>query len=132
MSRTAINFALDTLLLTITVALLFVSAVLRFVFPLATEADGWRLWGHDYDGWANVQFGLLCLIAAAILLHVMLHWSWVCSVALTRLAGQTAKEAKLDDGTRTIYGVGLLIVLLTLVGMSVAAASLMIQSPAAS
>jgi hypothetical protein len=130
MSRTALNFALDALLLTITVALLFVSAVLRFVFPLPTEASGWELWGHGYDGWANVQFGLLCLIAMAILLHVMLHWSWVCSVALTRLAGKSAKEAKLDDGTRTIYGVGLLIVLLTMIGICVAVASLTIHSPA--
>jgi len=130
MSRTALNFALDALLLTITVALLFVSAVLRFVFPLPTEASGWKLWGHGYDGWANVQFGLLCLIAFAILLHVMLHWSWVCSVALTRLAGKSAKEAKLDDGTRTIYGVGLLIVLLTTIGVCVAVASLMIENPA--
>lgn len=130
MSRTAINFAVDTLLLTITITLLFVSAVLRFVFPLPTEASGWMLWGHGYNGWANVQFGLLCLIAMAILLHVMLHWSWVCSVALTRLAGKSAKEAKLDDGTRTLYGVGLLIVVLTTVGLCVAAASLMVRSPA--
>ncbi len=129
MSRTALNFALDCVLLLIVLVLLFVSAVLRFVFPAPTQASGWLLWGHNYDAWANVQFGLLCLVASAILLHIMLHWSWVCSVALTRLAGQTAKEAKLDDGTRTLYGVGLLIVVLTLVGVCVAAASLMVQSP---
>lgn len=131
MSRTALNFALDAFLLAITVTLLFVSAVLRFVFPLPTTASGWTLWGYGYNDWANLQFGLLCLIALAILLHVMLHWSWVCSVALTRLAGKSAKEAKLDDGTRTLYGVGLLIVVLTVVGLCVAAAALMVQRPPA-
>src|SRR5690348_8637128 len=59
MSRTVVNFLLDTILLTIVVALLFTSAVLRFVFPAPTIARGWRLWGHGYDAWANFQFMLL-------------------------------------------------------------------------
>lgn len=129
MSRTALNFALDAFLFVVTVSLLFVSAVVRLVFPPPADAAGWRLWGYSYDAWANAQFGLLCLIALSILLHVMLHWSWVCSVALTRLAGRSSKEAKLDDGTRTLYGVGLLIVVVTILGLLVGAASLMIAPP---
>ena len=33
MSRTAVNFALDVILLLITLSLVFTTAVLRFVFP---------------------------------------------------------------------------------------------------
>ncbi|MGE0605842.1 MAG: hypothetical protein AB7O62_01860, partial [Pirellulales bacterium] len=62
LSRTVINFWLDTGLLLVVVALAFESAVLRFVFPRATAAAGWTLWGGNYDDWSRFQFGTLCLL----------------------------------------------------------------------
>jgi len=40
MSRTLLNFLLDTLLLLITLGLIWTACVLRFVFPTATRAGG--------------------------------------------------------------------------------------------
>ncbi len=128
-SRTVFNFLLDTTLLVITSALLFTGAVLRFVFPAPTAAAGWTLWGQGYDAWANFQFMLLAAIALAILLHVMMHWSWVCGVVITRLLRRSAREANVDDGSRTLWGVGMLIVLVNLIGALVGLAYLMIQGP---
>jgi hypothetical protein len=56
------------------------------------------------DQWATVQFALVAVLALGILLHVMLHWNWVCSVVATRLARD--KKAKLDEGSQTLYGAG--------------------------
>ena len=128
-SRTTFNFLLDTVLLVITSALLFTGAVLRFVFPAPTSASGWTLWGQDYDAWSSFQFVLLAIIAMAILLHVMMHWSWVCGVVVTRLLRRPARAANIDDGSRTLWGVGMLIVLVNLIGSLVGVAYLMIQSP---
>jgi hypothetical protein len=99
----------------------------RFVFPPGPDARGWLLWGLDYDQWATIQFGLTSILALGILLHVMLHWSWVCGILAAKLARN--KKAKIDDGTQTIYGVGLLIVLLNLLGLAIAAAALSIRGP---
>jgi hypothetical protein len=126
-SRSWINFWLDALLLCLFCALMTVAMIVRFVFPPALDSHLWRLWGRTYDDWANLQFSLVAALALGILVHVMLHWSWVCGLIATRLARN--KKAKVDDGLQTLYGVGFLILLLTLIGCVAAAAQLSIVRP---
>ncbi len=56
-----------------------------------------------------------------ILLHVMLHWTWVCNVFMQRVR---KKNHKPDDGIQTITGVGAMIVLMNIVGALVARRSI--------
>jgi len=122
-----INLLLDAALLVAFTALAFAAVVVRFVFPPGPAAGGWTLWGLDYDAWGGIQFGLLAVLAGGILVHVMLHWSWVCNVIASRMAG---RGARVDDGLQTIYGVGLLIGLLLAVGTALAVAVLTVRGPA--
>ena len=131
MSRTTLNFFLDCLLLLFFLALVWVTFVLRVAFPNATAAGGYRLWGFSYDGWAGLQFSLFLVLLVAVLLHIMLHWSWVCGVIITKLLKRSAREAKLDDGAQTLWGVGMLIVVVNILGLLVGAAYLTVQPPAA-
>lgn len=126
-SWSEINLALDIALLLAFVALCTSAVIVRFVFPPGPAAKGWSLWGLDYDAWNGIQFGLLASLAVGILVHVMFHWSWVCNVLASRLSGD--RRSRVDDGMQTIYGVGLLIVLLNVIGITVAAAMLTIQGP---
>jgi hypothetical protein len=126
MSRALLNFILDVLLFLITVTLIATTCVLCFVFPPATAAAGWVLWGLDYDGWATLHFSLLAVIVFAILVHVMLHWNWVCSIIATRLL---RRSGKLDDGVQTLYGVSTLILLVILLSILIIAAQLSVHSP---
>lgn len=126
-SWSLINLVLDAALLVVFMALCFAAVVVRFVFPPGPAAGGWSLWGLDYDAWGGIQFGLLAVLAGGILVHVMFHWSWVCNVIASRLAG---RGARVDDGLQTIYGVGLLIGLLLMVGGGLAAAVLTVHGPA--
>jgi hypothetical protein len=104
----------------------WVSAVLRFVFPAPTRADHWKLWGWGYDQWSDFQFGCLCALALGVLLHVMLHWNWVCSV----LTAQILKtRERINESMQTIYGVGLLIVVLHLILIGVIAAKYSVIKP---
>jgi len=136
LSKTVINFWLDTLLLVTFLALCWMAIVLRYVFPPPAKADGWTLWGVDYVSCIDVQFGLLCALAAEVLLHVMLHWSWVCGVIKkwrrdrhARRHQGAAAPPKTDDGSQTLWGVGLLIAVCNVVGLAIAAAALSIQGP---
>ena len=122
-----INLVLDAVLLVVFTALCFAAVVVRFVFPPGPAAKGWTLWGLDYDAWGGIQFGLLAALALGVLVHVMLHWSWVCNMLAGRFL--RSRRGRVDDGLQTIYGVGLLIVLLNLVGGAVAAAVLMVRGP---
>ena len=129
-TRTEANFCLDATLLSLFVALATCSVIVEFVFPPGPQADGWLLWSWTYVAWRRLQFGLLATLAAALLLHVMLHWSWVCGVIASRLGRKKPGHAAVkDDPSRTLWGVGLLIVLINLVGLVVAAAALSVQAP---
>ena len=126
-SKTLLNFWLDATLMIVFVTLGIVAVIVQFVFPPGVAARGWILWGMNYGEWCGLQFGLLSTMALGVLVHVMLHWIWVCGVISRRLM----KLSKLpDDGIRTIYGVGLLIVLLNVAGIVIAIAKLSLNPPA--
>ena len=127
LSRAQVNFLLDALLLVLFCAIMATSVIVRFIFPPGPDAAGWQLWGYTYHAWCTLQFGLIAALALGILIHLMLHWSWVCGIAVTQFVRN--KRAKLDDGTQTIFGVGLLIVLLNIIGLIVGAAALSIRMP---
>ena len=130
MSRTIVNFWLDTILLSSVLLLVVTSTVIRFVFPPALAAEDWTLWGGTIDQWIAFQYAVLCVFAFLILIHVMLHWNWICGVVTTRLLPtKDGKKRTLTEGIRTLYGVGLLIVLLNFMGLAIAAAVLMIEGP---
>jgi hypothetical protein len=127
MSRTLLNFLLDATLLAAFCVLIFSAVIVRFIFPPGPTALGWHLWSLSYDQWASLQFAMVAVLALGVLIHVMVHWSWVCGVVATRVTRN--KKAKIDDGTQTLYGVGLLLVIFNLLGLAIAAAALSIQSP---
>ncbi|MEY4176881.1 MAG: hypothetical protein RLY70_455 [Planctomycetota bacterium] len=127
MSRTLVNFLLDAALLVAFVLLVWSSVVVRFVFPPGPSATGWKLWGYDFDQWAGLQFGLVATLLAGVVVHVMLHWSWVCGVLASHLSRD--RKRRVDEGLQTIYGVGLLIAVLATIGVGVGAAVLTIRPP---
>jgi hypothetical protein len=127
MSRAWINLGLDFILLVIFSALMIVSVIVRFIFPPGLYSQHWRLWGWTHHDWVTLQFGLVATLALGILIHVMLHWSWVCGMLVTRW--KQDKKAKLDEGLQTIYGVGFMIVLFGIMGIILAAAKLTIVRP---
>lgn len=126
MSRTTVNLLLDTILLLLTLALAWSSCILKFVFPPATRAGGWVLWGMDYDGWSTFQAGLLGILLLAVVIHLMLHWNWVCSAIASRVL---RRGGKVDDGIQTLYGVATLIGCVLVTTGLLVLADLMIRSP---
>lgn len=126
LSTALVNFWLDaTLLLTVSFVG-WVSAMLQVVFPAPTVAAGWELWGLSYNQWHDAQFFSLCLFGLLVLVHVMLHWNWVCSV----IAAQVLRiKARPDEGMQTIYGVATLIGLLTVIAGTIIAAILSVKHP---
>lgn len=125
-SKTLVNFWLDGLLGVVFVKLCVIAVIVQFVFPPGIAARGVTLWGMNYGQWCSIQFAVLAFLGLGILLHVMLHWTWVCSVLTKRVLG---KNDVPDDGIRTLYGVGLLIALLLTAAVTVGIAQWMIVIP---
>ncbi len=128
-SAATVNFVLDTFLALAFLSVVFASCIVVFVFPSGPEAGGWMLWGLDYKGWSYVQVGCLGVFTLGVLLHLVLHWNWVCGYLANRASRRKGMPVVLDEGTRTLLGVGLLVGIVTLVGMLLGAAVIMLQSP---
>ena len=130
MSKSVINFWLDTLLLVLFATLVWSESIVHIAFPPGPSASGWTLWGWNYSQWSDLAFGLLCVLVLAVVIHVMLHWPWVCGVVTSQIVPRSAgPKAKMTDGVRTLYGVSLLVIVLHLIGAGVAAAWLTIEAP---
>ena len=111
-----INFWVDAGLLVLLVLLGWESAMLQIVFPAPTLAAGWTLWALTFDQWRDIQFATLCSLAFAVLVHLMLHWNWICSVIATQIVQTRSRP---DEGMQTIYGVATLLAVLHIIAAGV-------------
>jgi len=128
--QTMVNFWLDSVLLVNFLTLIFVAVIVQFIFPPAEASVGYTLWNMTLSQWMDVQFGVLAVFCLGIVLHLMMHWTWVCGIVGSRLLrGRDGKKRVMDDGQRTILGVGLMIVLLNIMGLGIACAALAIRAP---
>ena len=127
-SRTVLNFFLDLAILIVFVALVVLTLTLRLVFPSPSSSAGWKLWGRSLDQWHGVTFALIMLLALGVLLHLMMHWNWVCGVLASRWF-RNSPSLRSDDGAKTLLGVGLLAILFLAVGAVAAVAMLTVQPP---
>lgn len=105
-SRAILNFWLHAGFMVLFVSLANMAPIVQFVFPPGTGARGWLFWGTDFDQWPSLQYGLIGTFGFASMIHVILHWSWVCTIVARRPMKQTEIP---DDGIQTILGIGLLI-----------------------
>ncbi len=128
-SKTVVNFWVDLTLLLVLAALSAVAVVVQFVFPRAAAAEAWTIWGYSYHAWSRFQFGLTGVFLLGVLLHVMLHWTWVCGVVVSKIWRRKGPVVQPDDGIRTLYGVATLVVFLATVGAVVAAAAFAMHGP---
>ena len=107
---TIINFWLDVVLLILFMIQAWMFAVLHFAFPRGAGSD-WTIWGATPLDWSELLLMTFYLFSAGIVLHVMFHWEWICGVVATRFFGRKAGR---DDGSQTLIGVGLLVLLVHL------------------
>jgi hypothetical protein len=110
--RTVVNYWLDLALAVTFVVLIWMTSVVRFVFPFGAAAFEYRLWGWSVEDWRAAEFATLCGLSVLVVVHVTLHWNWVCSVSNSLISRRSHAR---DDGERTLLGVALLIAILHLV-----------------
>jgi len=127
MTRPAIHFTVDVVLFLTFLSVLWTSALLQFVFPPATRADGWQLWGWTYDQWHTASFVCLAVFTLGTLVHLILQWGWICNFLASRITKRKGTRVSIPDGIKTLYGVGTLAATLGVLGILLAVAEIMIN-----
>ncbi len=75
-----LNYIVDALALLVMLAMIVTGLWLRYVLPPGSRGGhGLSLWGLTRHDWGDVHFWLAVALAALLLLHVALHWGWVCT-----------------------------------------------------
>lgn len=120
-----INFWLDVLLAVLFLVQAWMFAVLHVVFPRGAGAD-WKVWGATPLDWSESLFTTFCIFAIGVVMHVMLHWDWVCGIVATKIFGR--KTCK-DDGSHTLLGVGVLVALIHVLAAGILAAKVGLAGP---
>lgn len=128
-SNNAFNFIVDSIMVVSGMCVLAATMILAFVFPAPSASAGYSVWGYGYDGWVRFLISNISIFLVLILLHIILHWVWVCMFVTSRLSKRLGRKITLDDSAKTIWGVVVLIVVLTIVAIFVGAASFALVEP---
>ena len=102
MKRNITHFAIDALSLLLMVGMVATGLLLRFVLPPGSGSYR-TLWGWGRHDWGDLHFYLAAAVAGIVIVHVVLHWHWVCATALKCVpgGGELRAPAKMK---RTIAG----------------------------
>lgn len=118
MRRSTLNFIVDVLTLAAIFVMIATGLVIRFVLPPGTGGrhgeGGLLLWSLGRHDWGDVHFWASVTLGVLLVVHVALHWSWVCTMVQRLLGGTDANG--LGAGKRNAYGVGFLLIVVLVFG----------------
>jgi len=107
MRRSAVNLLIDVITLLVFFAKVWTGCLMHYVLPAGGgRAHTLTLWGMNRHDYGNVHFYLALAMVALIIVHLWLHWPWVCSIMSNLLGAPQPKRFK-----RALYGMTLLLVM---------------------
>lgn len=91
MSRSILNFITDLLTALVMLGILGTGLVIKFVLPPGSGSRRavWTLTRHD---WGDVHFWLAVAAGVLLLIHIALHWQWVCTMTLQVIRPKGARH----------------------------------------
>jgi len=107
-TRNDTNFWLDLALLIVFMVVLAITGIIQFVFPTPADAGSWSLWGYDYRAWQLAQSISIAFFAVLVIVHLILHWAWVCGVISVRFSRHLGRRVRIVEPMLTLYGVAFL------------------------
>jgi hypothetical protein len=89
MRRATLNFVVDFIAFLDLLALAFTGSIMRFILPPGSAGHGLGfrggrpapeakyLWSMDRHQWGGIHFYLAVIFAVLVLVHIILHWTWI-------------------------------------------------------
>lgn len=129
MRRATLNFLIDLVSLLAMFALIGTGLIMRFVLPPGSRGGGGlALWSMGRHDWGDVHFWIACGIGALLLVHVALHWSWVCSIVRRWFAAADGPASSPRSGMVSLTGLAFLVVVAVAFGSFLKYASAQVES----
>lgn len=119
MRRSSLNLLIDALATLVMLALIATGLVVRYILPAGSgghgRGGGLVLWGLDRHGWGDVHFWLAVAIGVLMVLHVALHWRWVCTI-IREVFRHGEQAGPVGSQKLNLYGVAFLAAVMLLIG----------------
>ncbi len=116
MQRQALNFVIDAAALLVMLAMVATGFLLKWVLPPGSRGGhGLQLWGLTRHDWGDVHFWLAMALLLLALVHVALHWAWVCALVTRWVGGSSPGVSTASRSKQWLYGTGVLIMCCLLV-----------------
>jgi len=89
LKRSKVNFIVDFIAFLDLLALAFTGFIMKYILPpgSAGHGQGFRggrgpaqiqyFWSMDRHEWGGVHFYLAVFFAVLMLIHILLHWTWI-------------------------------------------------------
>jgi hypothetical protein len=98
MKRGTLNYLVDGVTFAGVLAMVATGLILEFVLPPGSGGRGHRggqeLWGLGRHDWGDWHFYLAMGLGALLLIHLALHWSWICAMTLRPFGAAGASAGK--------------------------------------
>jgi hypothetical protein len=107
------NFVLDIVSLALMLGMIATGLIMEYALP--PGSGGKALWGFGRHAWGDLHFWIAIALLAAIVLHLALHWSWVCASVRRAWPWSRDRDVNRRPGDGAI-GWAALVVFLLLVG----------------
>lgn len=118
MKRNTVNFYIDLASFLVLFALLVTGLLIHYVLPpcgscsgdVSSESRELRLWGYGRHDFGRVHFYLALATASLVIVHICLHWSWVCATCCNLLGLKGISPQREER-----YGIVLLLILIVVI-----------------
>ncbi len=85
MRRNLLNFIVDAVSLIAMAGLVATGLIVKYVLPAGSgghgRGGGLKVWGWSRHDWGDLHFYIAVGILVLMVVHVALHWRWICAVA---------------------------------------------------
>lgn len=115
MARGTLNFIIDAVTFMVMLTMIATGLLVRFVLPPGS-GERRSLWDYTRHDWGDVHFWLAVALGGLVLVHLTLHWGWVCSLVSRWFAGADAHGRPKSALHRNLAGVALLLAVTGLIG----------------
>ena len=108
MKRSITNFLVDAVSALVMFGMIVTGLVMRYTLPPGSGRSR-LLWGLGRHDWGDIHFWLAVAVAALVVVHVALHWQWVCGMVWRTFRRGEGAKLPLSTLTKNLTGVGFLL-----------------------
>lgn len=78
MKRHWLNLLVDIITTVAALGLVATGFLIHWILPAGSGRSGSVVWSMDRHEWGEVHFWFAVTVVALVVVHVFLHWDWVC------------------------------------------------------